>query len=174
MLYYGSSRWRCNSVTVFITILYSQCATQYCIYFSSGLNNHTISGNFIGGQAPSCGGSPWTNTLLILFTGSMVRRCDCSLCNIQPHPELQPPNVGSAYSMASTWQRCIQCPENMIGSTTVPGSSHARNRLFLWHLLSLSAVGTTSGRKYDHKPEYTSTTHPHIFTFYTCLAESSR
>lgn len=39
-----------------------------CIYFQS-TNGHTISGNFIGGSAPNCGGTPLTTSNPITFTG---------------------------------------------------------------------------------------------------------
>ncbi|MBL7681732.1 MAG: T9SS type A sorting domain-containing protein [Flavipsychrobacter sp.] len=40
---------------------------QVGIYIGSG-NNHTISDNYVGGQAASCGGSAWTNSGNITFT----------------------------------------------------------------------------------------------------------
>jgi hypothetical protein len=39
---------------------------QYAIYVGSG-NGHSISGNYIGGQSPHCGGSPWTNSADSMF-----------------------------------------------------------------------------------------------------------
>ncbi len=41
---------------------------QVGIYIGSG-NNHTISDNYVGGQAASCGGSAWTNSGNITFSG---------------------------------------------------------------------------------------------------------
>ncbi|MEI8049428.1 MAG: hypothetical protein WCI92_18755, partial [Bacteroidota bacterium] len=37
-------------------------ATQYCLYLTGGTNNHTISGNYFGGQSPLCAGTAWTNS----------------------------------------------------------------------------------------------------------------
>ncbi|MCX6249777.1 MAG: T9SS type A sorting domain-containing protein [Bacteroidetes bacterium] len=34
--------------------------SKYAIYYISNHSNHTITGNYIGGQAPMCGGAPWT------------------------------------------------------------------------------------------------------------------
>ncbi len=34
-----------------------------------GGNNHSVTGNFIGGQSANCGGSPWVNSGAVTFTG---------------------------------------------------------------------------------------------------------
>ena len=43
-------------------------ATQTAIYVNAG-SGHAISNNFIGGQAPLCGGGAWTNSADVDFTG---------------------------------------------------------------------------------------------------------
>ena len=44
-------------------------ATQYCLYLIGGTNNHTISGNYIGGSSPQCGGTAWTNSTTYTLEG---------------------------------------------------------------------------------------------------------
>lgn len=41
---------------------------QYGMYISGG-SGHSIYGNYIGGSAPFCGGTPWTNTGAVAFYG---------------------------------------------------------------------------------------------------------
>ncbi|TND08993.1 MAG: hypothetical protein FD123_1847 [Bacteroidetes bacterium] len=60
----GNTNWTISNNSFYQTAnrTYTTAATHNAITFSSATNSygHTVSGNFIGGTAASCGGTPWT------------------------------------------------------------------------------------------------------------------
>ncbi|MFY7883786.1 MAG: hypothetical protein ACOVOV_02945, partial [Dolichospermum sp.] len=68
--------------------------SQVGIYIGSG-NNQTISGNYIGGQSSSCGGSPWTSSGNITFKGIEVNVDTVLVSSIQN-------NTIANFSMSTT------------------------------------------------------------------------
>ncbi|MCX6249352.1 MAG: hypothetical protein NTX61_01230 [Bacteroidetes bacterium] len=98
--------------------------TQYAIYIGAG-NNHSITGNYIGGQTPSCGGGAWTNsgTSSVNFYGMYL-------------------NVGS------TTPASVQ--NNTIQNITMSGTSNTG--IFTGIFINQGAVnvGTVSGNLIGH------------------------
>jgi hypothetical protein len=99
--------------------------TQYCIYFSSGLNNHTISGNFFGGQAPACGGAAWNATTTNSLEGIYATFGVITPTNISNNTfqNVNLSNVGSAYCYPIyIYGGVVNILNNLVGSTTITSS----------------------------------------------------
>ncbi|MFZ4523864.1 MAG: beta strand repeat-containing protein, partial [Bacteroidales bacterium] len=114
-------------------------AMQYCIWLAGGMNNNTISNNYFGGGAPLCGGVAWTNSSGFSFYGMNL-----TLGIIMPttisNNSVQNVNMvaGGFYGMNIT-AGLVNIENNMIGSTTVPGSiTFAGTSNFFGAYLSLS------------------------------------
>ena len=59
-LYSNSTGWSITNNSIYQDdIISGSTATSYGININTG-NNHNVSGNYIGGSAPLCGGTPWT------------------------------------------------------------------------------------------------------------------
>ncbi|MBL0177026.1 MAG: T9SS type A sorting domain-containing protein [Ignavibacteria bacterium] len=70
----GNTDWTItnNSIYQVNALTATTAATHYALNMNNtSANNHTISGNFIGGSAPNCGGTPWTlgGSVAVLFDG---------------------------------------------------------------------------------------------------------
>jgi hypothetical protein len=123
-------------------------STQYCIYFISSLNNHTITGNYFGGQAPSCGGSAWTSTVTSSWEGiyasfGVIVPSTVSNNTIQ---NINLSNTGSTYCYP-IWLTggVVNILNNLIGSTAAPGSIISAGTGYLYGIYaSLSATAPSS------------------------------
>jgi hypothetical protein len=123
-------------------------STQYCIYFISALNNHTISGNYMGGQAPLCGGAAWNNTTTYSLEGIYANFGVIvpSTVSNNTFQNINSSNVGSSY-LYPFWLTAgvINITNNLIGSTTVPGSITCAGTGYLYGFyVSTSSVAPTS------------------------------
>lgn len=59
-LYSNSTAWTINGNSFYQDdIISGSTATSYGININTG-SGHTVTGNFVGGSAPMCGGTPWT------------------------------------------------------------------------------------------------------------------
>jgi hypothetical protein len=100
-------------------------AAQYCIYLVGSTNGHTVTGNYFGGQAPLCGGSPWTNTTTNSIYG-LYGTCGIILPSTVSGNTVQNfnlSNVGSAYLYSIYLTAGVYTIQNnLIGSTTVTNS----------------------------------------------------
>ncbi len=69
----GNTDWTITGNSIFQTATrtFTTGSTHYGIYLSNTGNNFTVMNNFIGGGAPSCGGTAWTNagTVASRFVG---------------------------------------------------------------------------------------------------------
>ena len=97
-------------------------AMQYCIWLAGGMNNNTISDNYFGGGAPMCAGNAWTNS-----SGFSFYAMNLTL-GIMKHTTISNNTIsninmiaGGFYGMNIT-AGLVNIQNNMIGSTTVPGS----------------------------------------------------
>jgi hypothetical protein len=114
---------------------------QFAIYINTGISpsSHIISGNFIGGQAPGCGGSPWVNTGTQTFCGIYVNATSDTPNSIQGNTianiSLTNSNAGSFNAIWAAEGKCSigTVTGNVIGSVdpaatitngTTLGASH--------------------------------------------------
>ena len=100
-------------------------ATQYGIYVTGSSNNHAISNNYIGGQAPLCGGAAWTNSTTntiygIYFTPGIITRSAVSNNTVQ---NFNLSNTGSAsfYGIYIT-AGVLNVLNNTVGSSSLSTS----------------------------------------------------
>jgi len=123
-------------------------STQYCIYFTGSLNNHTITGNYMGGQAPLCGGAAWNNTTTYSLEGvyASFGVITPSTVSNNTFQNINSSNVGSSYLYPIYLTAgVINITNNLIGSTTVPGSITCAGTGYLYGIYaSISATAPTS------------------------------
>ena len=107
-----------NSATV-------STVAQYGIYLLGSTNNHTISNNYFGGSAPLCGGTAWTNSSTFAIYGMYLTLGIVTPTTISGNTvqNFNLTNAGAAniYGINFT-AGVVNILNNMIGSTTVPGS----------------------------------------------------
>jgi hypothetical protein len=123
-------------------------ASQYCIYISSGLNNHTITGNYMGGQAPSCGGAAWNNTTinnLYGIYGSTGIIVPTTISN-NTIANINLSNVGGAYLYGIYMTAGVfNILNNTIGSTSVTTSITGAGTGYIYGIYaSASATAVTN------------------------------
>ncbi len=143
-------------------------AIQYGIYLVGSTNNHTISNNYIGGSAPLCSGTAWTNsstnsTYGIYTTLGIVNRSTVSGNTVQ---NFNLTNTGAAafYGIYVT-AGVANVLNNVVGSSTVPTSiaSLGTGSLYgIYLTLSLTAVNNVQGNTISGI-SYTNTAHTGTF-----------
>ncbi|MCX6248191.1 MAG: hypothetical protein NTW10_10680 [Bacteroidetes bacterium] len=95
-----------------------------CIYFQN-TNSHMISGNFIGGSAPLCGGSPLTTSNPITFTGIYTYFTTAPNITIQGNTiqNISMTSTGAAiFYGINNYEGPITVTGNTIGSATIASS----------------------------------------------------
>ena len=110
-----------NSATVSTT-------AQYCIDLLGSTNNHTISNNYFGGQAPLCAGAAWNNSSTFAIYGIYLTLGIITPTTISNNTfqNFNLTNTGSASTYGIYFTAgVVNILNNMIGSTTVPGSISA-------------------------------------------------
>ncbi|MEI7661417.1 MAG: hypothetical protein WCK34_04435, partial [Bacteroidota bacterium] len=97
-------------------------ATQYGIYLVGASNNHTISNNYVGGSAPLCAGTAWTNATTnyiygMYLTLGVITPTTVSGNTVQ---NINMSNTGSAYLYGIYFSGGVaNILNNLVGSTTV-------------------------------------------------------
>ena len=105
-----------NSVT-------ASTAAQYCVYLVGGTNNHTLSNNYFGGQAPLCAGAAWTNTSTNATYAAYLVLGVITPSTISNNTFKNFNNTSTASLYGFYFSGGVaNILNNMIGSTTVPGS----------------------------------------------------
>ncbi len=124
-------------------------AAQYGVYLIGSTNNHTISNNYFGGQAPLCAGLPWTNTSTNAIYGCYLTVGVATPTTISGNTiqNFSLTNAGAAnlYGINFT-AGVLNILNNTIGSTTVPGSiTGGGNAGYLYGIYgALSATAASS------------------------------
>jgi hypothetical protein len=147
-------------------------ASQYCVYFSSAQNNHTISGNYFGGTAALCGGTPWTNSTtnyFIAIYGSVGVIIPTTIAN-NTIQNINLTNVGSCYFEGIYMTAgVINVNNNLIGSTTVPGSITCAGTGYFYGIyltLSATAINNVQGNTITSLNYTSTTTSAYLYLMY--------
>lgn len=117
---------------------------QTAITISSG-NSHTISGNFIGGTAPNCGGTAWVNSGNVALTGISLTGSTTTATSVQG-------NIIANLSMTTSSSSATFIGINLTGTGvnkynigTTTGNTIGSNTIN--NSISISGPGTFTGIK---------------------------
>lgn len=116
----GNSDWTISGNSFYQTASRTTTATIHAFQSNSSLNNNiTFTGNFIGGSAPNCGGSPMTYLNGPIFRGILVTVGTTSASNFNNNTfrniAVTTTSTSAAQSLISLLTGRINCNNNTIG-----------------------------------------------------------
>ena len=116
---YNGPEWTISN-NHFYNTLGSSATSQYSIYLTGGIaggGDHVVSGNYIGGSAPNCGGSPWTNSYSSVTFNGIYASCDTV------RPSTISNNVIKNISLTGTSSATFNGINLAVGRATISGNT---------------------------------------------------